>query len=486
MRRRLTVSILVLVAATLVVTASAASSSSAEPPSPRPSKSWPVRAGPSRPPSRPAPATKAAIRREFNLIEKTGNFDAITVIRLQPDGTIQNVDGSVAVLALGPQHASNLSVNQLLAGEQIDGHLGQTLVYTAVPTPLPFRRPVRAGGGGHPDGPRPDVRPSLFPVGRGYRPCPCRRCRCRPLPPVHPARSRRRRPPPPASPRVTSTPRWQCPPARIPSSLAWPKPINAMGANLVRAREQERQFLLSVSHELRTPLTSIRGYADAVVDGAAHDPAEGRRGHRYRGPDGSNGSSRTCSTWPVSTPTASHSTSMRSTPPPWPGRWPTGSGPRAAELGIDLSMSIPGRRVGLRRPRPPGPGAGQPLGECFRLRPHPHRGGRRSWSTACRWPGSPTTDRASPADQLDKVFERHFVSDRLQGRRKGSGLGLAIVAELAMAMGGGVRAQSPVVARRRHPHAGPPAIGTPPQLCPGSSTVSSGDQPPPAIARHPR
>ena len=48
--------------------------------------------------------------------------------------------------------------------------------------------------------------------------------------------------------------------------------INAMGANLVRARDQERQFLLSVSHELRTPLTSIRGYADAVVDGTADDP----------------------------------------------------------------------------------------------------------------------------------------------------------------------------------------------------------------------
>ena len=29
--------------------------------------------------------------------------------------------------------------------------------------------------------------------------------------------------------------------------------INTMGANLVRARDQERQFLLSVSHELRTP-----------------------------------------------------------------------------------------------------------------------------------------------------------------------------------------------------------------------------------------
>jgi signal transduction histidine kinase len=48
-----------------------------------------------------------------------------------------------------------------------------------------------------------------------------------------------------------------------------------------------------------------------------------------------------------------------------------------------------------------------------------------------------------PADQTAQVFQRHFVSDRLSGRRAGSGLGLAIVAELAAAMGAGVRAESP-------------------------------------------
>src|SRR5205085_8361169 len=37
---------------------------------------------------------------------------------------------------------------------------------------------------------------------------------------------------------------------------------------LTRAREAERQFLLSVSHELKTPLTSIRGYTEALSDGA--------------------------------------------------------------------------------------------------------------------------------------------------------------------------------------------------------------------------
>jgi two-component system OmpR family sensor kinase len=48
--------------------------------------------------------------------------------------------------------------------------------------------------------------------------------------------------------------------------------VNAMAGNLERSRALERQFLLSVSHDLRTPLTNIRGYAEALTDGAADDP----------------------------------------------------------------------------------------------------------------------------------------------------------------------------------------------------------------------
>ena len=45
--------------------------------------------------------------------------------------------------------------------------------------------------------------------------------------------------------------------------------LNAMAGELERSRVLEQQFLLSISHDLRTPLTSIRGYADAIRDGAA-------------------------------------------------------------------------------------------------------------------------------------------------------------------------------------------------------------------------
>jgi two-component system OmpR family sensor kinase len=49
--------------------------------------------------------------------------------------------------------------------------------------------------------------------------------------------------------------------------------FNDLAAQLRRAQEAERNFLLSVSHELKTPLTAIRGYAEAVEDGAV-DPRE--------------------------------------------------------------------------------------------------------------------------------------------------------------------------------------------------------------------
>jgi signal transduction histidine kinase len=45
---------------------------------------------------------------------------------------------------------------------------------------------------------------------------------------------------------------------------------------------------------------------------------------------------------------------------------------------------------------------------------------------------------------LQRVFERFYRADRGPKRLMGSGLGLAIVAELAVAMGGTVRAESPL------------------------------------------
>ncbi|MGH2794758.1 MAG: sensor histidine kinase [Actinomycetota bacterium] len=52
--------------------------------------------------------------------------------------------------------------------------------------------------------------------------------------------------------------------------------FNAMSAALAEARRREGEFLASVSHELRTPLTAIRGYVEALEEGAVRD-AKGRK-----------------------------------------------------------------------------------------------------------------------------------------------------------------------------------------------------------------
>jgi two-component system sensor histidine kinase BaeS len=49
--------------------------------------------------------------------------------------------------------------------------------------------------------------------------------------------------------------------------------FNRMASALDEARRREGEFLASVSHELRTPLTAIRGYVEALDEGAVHDAA---------------------------------------------------------------------------------------------------------------------------------------------------------------------------------------------------------------------
>jgi two-component system OmpR family sensor kinase len=49
--------------------------------------------------------------------------------------------------------------------------------------------------------------------------------------------------------------------------------FNDMAGALAESQRREREFLASVSHELRTPITAIRGYAEAIEDGAVKDAA---------------------------------------------------------------------------------------------------------------------------------------------------------------------------------------------------------------------
>lgn len=53
--------------------------------------------------------------------------------------------------------------------------------------------------------------------------------------------------------------------------------FNAMTGAVAASQRSQRDFVANVSHELRTPLTSIRGFAQAIVDGTARDQASVQR-----------------------------------------------------------------------------------------------------------------------------------------------------------------------------------------------------------------
>jgi len=53
--------------------------------------------------------------------------------------------------------------------------------------------------------------------------------------------------------------------------------FNAMTRAVAASQRAQRDFVANVSHELRTPLTSIRGFAQAIGDGTASDPASVQR-----------------------------------------------------------------------------------------------------------------------------------------------------------------------------------------------------------------
>lgn len=218
--------------------------------------------------------------------------------------------------------------------------------------------------------------------------------------------------------------------------------FNEMSVELARARESQRAFLESVSHELKTPLTSIRGYAEALDEGAVSSidagrviTAEsdrlqrlvfdlldlarfGRSGFEIRHEA-------------VNLASIAEIAVRRHLP-------------RARELGVSLSSApSPGRNGAL--------GVGDEdrllqatsnlIENALRLTP---AGGSVTVSAGAGQITVRDTGPGLAAEDLPHVFERFYLYDRYRSERSvGSGLGLAIVKELTAAMGGGVRASAP-------------------------------------------
>ena len=221
--------------------------------------------------------------------------------------------------------------------------------------------------------------------------------------------------------------------------------INTMGESLSRSQNLERQFLLSVSHELRTPLTSIIGYADAIADGTTEDIAganavigsEARRLGRLL-QDLLDLARLDAKRFSFDVRPVDCADVVRATAAAFR--------PEAETFGLELVTAIPdegGLWVDTDQDR-----LSQIVANLTE-NAFKHAGARVVvgagvvGSSIAIWvlddgPGI-------VAEDLPHVFERHFTSDRVAGRRLGSGLGLAIVSELATAMRAVVVAESPVV-----------------------------------------
>ena len=383
---------------------------------------------------------KVSFRKELAVVTSAGNFASVQFVLVAPDGTVRGVPGSGLTTA-------QLDPTALAAGTQVTGHTASLLAYSAVPTPLANRlagtpvlvvtRQIHSPVNG--------IRYFAW-IGLAAA-----------LAAAVVAAALARRFTRPLVAAVDTTGRIAAGdldakvpvrPREDPEFTRLAESINAMGANLVRAREQERQFLLSVSHELRTPLTSIRGYSDAVVDGATDDPvaaatvigAEARRLERL-----------VQDLLDLARLDADRlSLDLRDVDAAHLVRQIVGAfGPRAAELGLSLELA-PGSELPCRVVAD-GDRLGQIVANLVE-----NAASFASTRVVVGVSGDDgravvRVDDDGPGiagDQLTRVFDRHVTSDRADGRRTGSGLGLAIVRELATAMGASVKAESPLAGGR--------------------------------------
>lgn len=219
--------------------------------------------------------------------------------------------------------------------------------------------------------------------------------------------------------------------------------ITSMAQNLDRSQMMERQFLMSVSHDLRTPLTAIRGYAEALVEGAIDDTvragdviaSEARRLERLVGDllDLARIGARRFTLVPVEIDAVDAvSATAEALQPAAKSAGVTLRGPAADEVAV--VDADPDRLAQIV--------ANLVENALSFATAEVDVSAERSTDGGVQITVSDDGPGISP-EELALVFEPHYRSDRTVSRRLGTGLGLAIVSELVVAMGGTIRVLSP-------------------------------------------
>ena len=219
--------------------------------------------------------------------------------------------------------------------------------------------------------------------------------------------------------------------------------INAMAERLDASRGHERAFLLSVSHDLRTPLTSIRGYAEAMLDGTVDDQDAQLRAAEVIASE-SRRLERLVADLLDLARLDTHQFSLR--PLPIDARNVVEEAvdafrPAATDLGLSLQMD------GAAEPTPAFADPQRVAQIVANLVENALKYATTTVTVGVRTVGDRIEIRVDDdgpgiaPDDLPHVFERLYTSRTVPGRIVGTGIGLAIVHELAVTMGGDARVE---------------------------------------------
>lgn len=216
-----------------------------------------------------------------------------------------------------------------------------------------------------------------------------------------------------------------------------------MAEELERSRHLTREFLMSVSHDLRTPLTSIRGYAEALAEGATRSPDESTKAARVI-----EGEARRLERLVSDLLDLARLDARRFTFDPRPvdpgdvvGSVAAGLQPLGEEYGVAIHVTTNGAGERDLDPERLGQVVANLVENALKYATSrvdvrtEERDGLVVIEVADDGPGIPDAE-------MGRVFERLYTSRPVEGRKVGTGLGLAIVHELVTTMGGDVEVES--------------------------------------------
>lgn len=219
--------------------------------------------------------------------------------------------------------------------------------------------------------------------------------------------------------------------------------FNRMSAQVRASQTAQNDFVANVSHDLKTPLTSIRGFSQAIIDGAAKNPVNAAQIIH----DEADRLTRMVSELTDLARLQAGRLSMKSTAIDV-GKMVAGIGQRLSVVAAEKSITLDVQA----EPLPPIAGDGDRLvqvftnliGNAIKYTPD---GGQIWVSTDMHQRGVRVVIRDTgmgipPAD-LPRLFERFYQVDKARGPERGTGLGLAITREIIEAHGGTIHITSP-------------------------------------------